>query len=170
MMPLATSDSASIWIGGCLAIAGTALGLLGSLAAGWLERKNQRHKLLRERYEEFAQCIAATLPWFARLGVCRNLEEVRSCQPPPESRRMILLALVYFPEFKGATGDYHNGLIEHYGFAVDSCGDPLAGLGTVGAIMAKRTADGLLKPADYTKRRQILDNLIEKHADKYTKS
>jgi hypothetical protein len=159
-------DASALWIGGGLALAGTALGLVGSLVAGWLERKNQRDRLLRERYEEMTQAIAATLPWFARLAACRNLDEVRLCPPPAESRRLVILSLVYFPEFKDVVAEYHNELIEHFGNAVDCCADRLVGGASIGAIMAKRghKSDG------FTHLRQRLDNLVEKYAAKYTKA
>jgi hypothetical protein len=162
-------DASSLWIGGGLALAGTALGLVGSLVTGWLERKNQRHRLLRERYEELTACIAAIGPWLHRLGSCRSLDEVKQVHPPLELRRMVILSLIYFPELKQAVALYNNACIQHFHRAVDACGHRWDGIASVGAIIAKMMNEKGEKDT-MQELRHILDLEIETHAEKYTKA
>lgn len=165
-----TEDASALWIGGGLALAGTALGLVGSLVSGWLERRNLRHRLLRERYEEFSEVLARTLPWFSQLAACRSFDEIRGCPPPPEAKRLHVLSLIYFPEFKEASADYNNSLIAHFHLAIDCSDHHLLGVATIGAVMAKLAKDGEIKPIDLTIKRQNLDDLVERYAKKYTKA
>ena len=111
-----------------------------------------------------ADCIAKTLLWFPKLAACSSVSDIRACLPT-EARRMVCLALLYFPELKNEVGDYSNGLTKHYHWTID-CFDPnfpaSAGAQTV------RQPDCKERTNEMTLLRQRLDNAIEKGAKKYT--
>jgi hypothetical protein len=160
--------NSNIWLGGVLALAGTVLGIVGSLASGYLERRNQRKRLLRQRYEEMTACIAATKTWLLHLIQCRTLDQVQQCPPVPEVRRLIVLSLLYFPEFKVKTTEYYNFLMEMYRLAVYLSATGSNTEWAVGAKMAKYRQESGRPSDELEKVSEALDDLIEKHAPEYT--
>jgi hypothetical protein len=86
-----------IIVGGAMALAGTIVSQTFGLLSGWVDRRHQRAIRQRERLEQLASAVSATLPWFQALSSCRTIEEIRANAPPPEARRINILALLYFP-------------------------------------------------------------------------
>jgi hypothetical protein len=164
------TDHGAIWIGGFLAILGTSIALAGPILNDLVGKRFRRQKLLRNRYEELTECVAVTLAWFPKLAECRSLDEVNKSYPPPESRRLCVLSMIYFPELKKSATDYHNALIAYYHAAVDCCDQPLIGVASVGALMAKRREERGETQDQIVVLRQRLDDIIEKYAVKYTKA
>ena|SRR5436190_6784048 len=84
----------SIIVGGALALAGTIVSQMLGLLSGWVDRRHQRDIRQRERLEQLASAVSATIPWFQTLASCRTIEELRANLPPLEARRINILALL----------------------------------------------------------------------------
>jgi hypothetical protein len=160
--------SGDIWIGGCLALAGTALGIFSSLAAGHFDRKNRRDRLVRKRFEELAQLLDVAKTYLLRLNQCHTFDEVAKEHPPAEVRRIVVLSLIYFPEFKVKAIEYHNFIMETYRLAVSLSPAEKKEGWPIGARLAKHWQD-IDQPRDKLQKvSEALDDLIERYAEKYT--
>jgi hypothetical protein len=172
---MADSDTINgIWIGGTLAIAAGAISgaiaVGGTLLADWRTRRNSRRQFLRERLEELAGCVARLNHWVARVHACTSLDELRENRPPDELQRVLVLALLYFPELKDAANAFHDGMIDIYHRSVDAAPATPHGL-TIGgylALIAKRSGhDPTATLGAFGPLRAQLFVLIEKHCSKY---
>jgi hypothetical protein len=125
----------SIIVGGAIALAGTIVSQTLGLLSGWVDRRHQRDIRQRERLEQLASAVSATILWFQTLSSCRTIEEIRANPPPLEARRISILALLYFPRLLEPAAAYTNGLIRYYHFCID-CFSPHAPA-TLGAQVAR---------------------------------
>lgn len=151
-------------VGGGLALVGTFVSQCVALLAGRIERRYQLRRLHLAKLEELADCVASLLTWNQKLSSCRTISDVHAAQPL-ESRRMVCLALIYFPALYDTVADYSNGLVSYYNFAVDCHqeGSPM----TLGAQIALHP-----QSAQWTGKllllRQAVDDAIVKAAQRYT--
>jgi hypothetical protein len=165
--PEATQEHATIialLIGGALALAGTVLSQFFGLWAGWIDNHRRHKALLRERFEELTQCLSNSLYWTSTIGSLRTVKEMHACPPPPETRRMFALTLIYFPELRAPVSDYVHILVEYQIWAV-GCADP-NGVEMVGEMMGRNPVCGQ-KMAEIRQSRERLDDAIEKAAPNY---
>lgn len=158
------TDIIALLVGGGLAIAGTVVSQVFGLLVGFLERRNKRRIVQRERFEELADCVAKTLEWFPKLSQCRSIAEFTNCQPPTDARRMVCLSILYFPELKIAVAEYSNGLARFYQWNVDWFNPKVPA--TIGA-QSSMAPDAKEENHRIIVLRQKLDNAIEQAASKY---
>ena len=121
-------------IGGGLALAGVVVTQIFALLSAHIERRHERAVRQRERLERLAEAVGSALPWYAALGKCRTLEEIKLAPPPPEARRAAMLAALYFPSLASPAAAFNNALLRLYNHAIDcfALGNPIS----VGASMA----------------------------------
>lgn len=160
-----STNTTALLIGGGLALAGTVVSQIFGLLSGWLDRRNKRRIVHRERFEELADCVAKTLLWFPKIGACRSISDIQAYGPPLESRRMICLAILYFPELKDAVTSYSNGLILYYHHVCDSFHPQIPASAGAQEAMSPDTAE---RNREVVVLRQSLDNALEKVAARYT--
>jgi hypothetical protein len=159
-----STNTTALLIGGGLALAGTVVSQVFGLFSGWLDRRHKRRVIHRERLEELTDCVAKTLLWFPKLSAGRTISDIQEAQPPTEARRMVCLAILYFPQLKNAVADYSNGLAKFYHWTTD-CFNPMAPA-SAGA-QAAMSPDCEQRNKEITMLRQKLDNEIEKEARRY---
>jgi hypothetical protein len=153
----------ALLIGGGLTLTGTVVGQLTTLFSGWIDRRHKVRILRRERFEELADCVSKSVLWFPKISACRTIEEINANGPPPEARRIMVLALLYFPELRDAAIDYTNGLIKYHGWICD-CFSP--------KVPASAGAQALMVSNQEPQKailllRNNLDHKIEEVARKY---
>jgi len=95
------------------AIAGAAIALcvvlvsqLVAMIQSRLERENRKHVLLRTKYEELGLCFLESMMLPAKMLLCTTQEETLAVTHQIDGNKMHLLALVYFPRLREATGKY----------------------------------------------------------------
>ena len=67
------------------------------------EAKNKdyaRQVLIRKKYEELAELIQQSEQWSSLLSECNNINELQQYNVFQPQRKALVLALIYFPEFK----------------------------------------------------------------------
>lgn len=98
------------------ALAGVALAQVVAMLQTWLERKNKREILLRTKYEELGQHFLESMKLPHTLMTCTSTEEILALTNQVSGNSAHLLALVYFPKLRSATGRY----IESYGNLIEA--------------------------------------------------
>lgn len=111
------------------AIISASSALLGALIAqsttivlSLLEKKRQKHILLRQKFEEMMMAFSESLVWIQDLNGSTSQESVFSLAQCPSARRALSLCLLYFREDLGdlanqyvlAQQSYYQGVITVY--------------------------------------------------------
>lgn len=152
---------------GLLALAGVFVGYFVQLASSHADRKERRHRLNREKFEEVCRCIQeSTVEMQTFLG--SQGEEALRFNPTAASNAHYL-CLIYFPELADVTRDYSNmaaifrSSLYGSGFRLD--------------VNASIGAQSAINDPDYPKRleqlqlqRAVVEGLIEELASKYVKA
>jgi len=96
-----------------IAIISASSALLGVIVASgiamlqsWLDRKNKREVLLREKYEELGLHFLDSMKLPGELLTCSSHEKTLAVTHQSSGNKAHLLALVYFPLLQQATGQY----------------------------------------------------------------
>lgn len=150
------------------AIAGAVIAQLVSIFRDILNKKHQRHILLREKYEELANLVTASQGWFTNQLGAMSLKELQG-QPPLDARKAMVLSHIYFPLLQEACQDYVNAcanfqvtLIDNHEFVEGK---------DAGTQAAHKNRTEFQKSASYLHQcRQRLDEQIINYARKYTKA
>ena len=93
-------------IGALLALLGVLVSQLVALLQAWLERKNKRQILLRTKYEELGVYFLDSMKFPHALMTCTNTEDILVLTHQTSGNKAHLLALIYFPLLRQATGQY----------------------------------------------------------------
>lgn len=88
------------------ALGGVALAQGVAMLQSWFDRQNKRDILLRTKYEELGLYYLESMKLPGALMLCKTREETLSIVLQPDGNKMHLLALVYFPLLRDATGKY----------------------------------------------------------------
>lgn len=93
-------------IGAALALLGVLVAQLVAMIQARLERQHKREILLRTKYEELGMCFLASMKLPEALLLCETHEQTLTVLHQTEANKAHLLALVYFPQLRQATGRY----------------------------------------------------------------
>lgn len=88
------------------ALSGVLLSQALSLLQTFLDRKHQRQKLLRQKYEEMTFLVQESLQYYNELNTTREYEQILSQPSNPRSQRARVLALLYFPQLEKELTSY----------------------------------------------------------------
>ena len=88
------------------ALGGVALAQGVAMFQSWLDRKNKREILLRTKYEELGLSFLSSMKLPEALLMCASHEETLTVTHQTDGNKAHLLALVYFPLLREATGKY----------------------------------------------------------------
>lgn len=98
------------------ALGGVALAQSVAMLQSWLDRRNKRQVLLRTKYEELGLHFLESMKLPHTLMTCTSTAEVLALTHQASGNSAHLLALVYFPKLREATGRY----IESYGSLIEA--------------------------------------------------
>lgn len=156
-----------IVIGALLALGGVLIAQLVAMLQAWLDRKNKREIFLRTKYEELGLLVLDSMKLPEDLLKCSSHEETLAVVRQIHANKAHLLALVYFPLLRQATGQY----IESYSalaLAAISLYNPQDR-----RILGTQVSDkpGYIEARDaHLAARNYLQNQIEIHSVTYAKS
>lgn len=88
------------------ALGGVALAQGVAMLQSWLDRNNKREILLRTKYEELGAHFLDSMKLPHALMTCMSTEDIRALTHQASGNNAHLLALVYFPLLRHATGQY----------------------------------------------------------------
>ena len=88
------------------ALGGVALAQGVAMLQSWLDRKNKREILLRTKYEELGLLVLDSMKLSEDLLKCSSHDETLKVLRQVDANKAHLLALVYFPLLRQATGQY----------------------------------------------------------------
>jgi hypothetical protein len=156
-------------IGGGLALSGTVVAQVFTLISSRIQRRHNRDVRQRERLERLADAVGAALPWYAALGRCRSLDEIKATPPPPEARRAAMLATLYFPSLTEPTAQFANALVQYHLHAIDcfSLGHPIS-VGASMAMVAQKDPEAKKLQEQSFHLRLALDKAIGDEASHYS--
>lgn len=157
-------------MGGALALAGSLASQLLTLVSARQQRTHERDMRQRQRLEQMADAITATIPYIQILGQCQCIEDLLKSRVPAEARKITMIAYLYFPELRDAAVDYSNYLNQYYIYALE-CWRVRPAPSSVGAamVMLQETNPKLKQFMDRGMDiRNELDNQISKVAARYS--
>ena len=96
----------SAWLPVLAALGGVALAQGVAMLQSWLDRRNKREILLRTKYEELGLLVLDSMKLPEDLLKCSSHEETLTVVRQIDANKAHLLALVYFPLLREATGQY----------------------------------------------------------------
>ena len=149
------------------ALGGVALAQCVAMLQSWLDRKNKRDILLRTKYEELGLHFLASMKLPGELLKCESHEATLEVVHQSDGNKVHMLALVYFPLLRPATGKYIQSYSE-LSFSAIALYNPddkrMLGLQVVGkqAYSDARNA--------HVAARDDLQDMIELHAAEYAKA
>ncbi len=88
------------------ALGGVALAQGVAMLQTWLDRKHKHEILLRTKYEELGELFLESMRLPHALMSVTKDEEIQVLTLQESGNKAHLLAMVYFPELKNATGKY----------------------------------------------------------------
>ena len=144
---------------GLIALSGVLVGYLFHFLTSHIDRRERRHRLLREKYEELCKNILDSTREVQDMTM--TLQTSVQPVPPVAPQKAHYLALVYFPELKQATADYSNACTNYHKFLLEArhiYGQP--------AKHPKFHAEA----ESVMEAKSRVDELIETHASRYTKA
>ena len=150
------------------AILGAVIAQLVSILRDILDKRHQRHKLLREKYEELARYITDSQNWFMEQIGAMSLRELKG-KPPVAARNAMVLAHIYFPALRESCQDYVNACANFQVTLINSH-DFTEGK-DAGTQAVHRDRDTFERAANQLHlARQRVDEEVIKYATRYTKA
>ena len=155
-----------VLIGGAVALAGAALGVVGSLLTEWIRTRKERQAYLQSKYEELSRLHLDASMWIAEFHAARGLSEVCSFKPSQDGRQALVLAWLYFPVLADPVTEYLNSLVRYYQWGLDHF-DPSLPM-SVGAQLT-RHADSDRMSAEVMRLRVAVDLAIQRNASTFAR-
>ena len=93
-------------VAGVSALLGVLVAQAVAMLQSWLERRNKREILLRTKYEELGSHVLDSMKLPQALLKCTSTEDIFETTHQASANNAHLLALIYFPELRYATGQY----------------------------------------------------------------
>ena len=88
------------------ALGGVIIAQVFSLLQLFLDKKHQKHKLLRQKYEEMMFYFSASLEWMARLNSCTTNTDIFALSQSSDARKALSICLLYFPDLVDDANNY----------------------------------------------------------------
>jgi len=154
-------------IGALLVLSGVFLSQIVAMFQSWLDRKNKREILLRTKYEELGLLVLDSMTLTEDLMMAANRAATIKALGQVQANKSHLLALVYFPLLRQATGQY----IESYAALAEAAislynpnDNRMLGTQVIDKPEFKKARD------QHLAARKHLQDQIEFHAVTYAKS
>lgn len=93
-------------ISAAAALSGVVISQLISLTQDFLNRKNQRRQLLREKYEDLLNHLNESISFSTTIMSSKTIEELTFNSQPISARRIYGLTLLYFPRLTNHSAEY----------------------------------------------------------------
>ncbi|EGQ8527949.1 TPA: hypothetical protein NKA88_004593 [Vibrio parahaemolyticus] len=151
------------------AVVGVLISQVSVLLKEHLSKKHLKQILLREKYEELADCIQAAMVASNQAAESTSISELMKFCINEPLRKAMSLSLIYFPEFKDAVGAFQNAYISHYDVMAKSYHREVNE--TVGTQAVFHNRKAYIETAErLVQTRHEIDLLVEKYAYKYAKA
>jgi hypothetical protein len=150
------------------AILGAVISQTTTFLISWIERKRQKHILLRQKYEEVMLSFSASLRWLQELNGSTSQEAVFALAQNQEARKMASLCLLYFHEDLGdAAKNYLLSQVSYYQALVSVYDEHNSSCTAGGQFMRK---DKKYKEVidDMFGKKNCLESLLVENSKKYT--
>lgn len=150
------------------ALSGVALSQVSAIVQAYLNRKHEKRKLLREKYEELANHVTESHLWATEILHASSFSQVSS-HTPVHARKAATLANIYFPLLRESSWNYLNASVILQLVVIDN--HEFVPGATAGAQAVHKNKAAFNEAGDRMhKARQELDDKIVEYADKYTKA
>lgn len=148
------------------ALLGSAIGQLGSVLMHWLERRQRRGELLRDKYEQLATYTSDLIDWARRAQQCTSLQEISSLSQPLPARHALTLTLIYFPNLKQQAIGLLNAAVEFQQAIAHAYTEQIPA--SAGAQAVVNNKDAYMRASDQLRSaRQAMDVALQKYAGTY---
>ena len=150
-------------------LSGVVISQIIPLTQDYLNRKNQKKQLLREKYEELFNHLNESLSYSRIVMSSKTIEEVTANSQPISARKVYGLTLLYFPKLTGhaieyleASIQFHNTICDGFKYVENFSAGAQALVHNEKATLAASEAQNIARHA--------LDMEIKRYADEYVRA
>jgi hypothetical protein len=154
-------------IAGVAALAGVIISQAISITLSFLDKRHQKHILLRQKYEQLMFLFQDSLMYIPAVQNCRTVAEIQQNAYSIPAGRALGLSHLYFPSLVDPLTGYQQSLISFYG-SVASVFDPNIPASAGAQLLISDESMSALKAVNKQKNK-TLSTLI-KNASNYTKA
>ena len=135
----------------------------------FLNRRHEKQKLLREKYEQMMFHFSASLEWIQRLNGSTNRSEMFALSQSTDARKALSLCLLYFPSLVESANSYILAQQAYYASIVTSFKEEIP-FGAGGQALAHDKQRHEAITSALFDRKNSFENLIVSTAERYTKA
>jgi len=96
------------------ALGGVIISQAISITLSIFDKKHQKHKLLRQKYEEMMFHFQDSLLYYNQVATCRTLDQLLQQTHSVPAQKALGLALLYFPNLESSFDNYVRSLVAYY--------------------------------------------------------
>ncbi len=147
------------------ALGGVIVSQIFSLIISVYDKKHEKRKLLRQKFEEMMFYFTMSFNWFQQINNCTSKKEIYSLAQSLESRKALTLCLLYFPELAEAANKYLVAQTDYYQSIVCSFNENINS--NAGAQSYAHSSTHLTVEKNLFDTKNYFENLIIKNSKKY---
>ncbi|WP_136526568.1 hypothetical protein [Geomonas ferrireducens] len=150
------------------ALAGVLISQAVTFLRSSLDKKHDRNKLLRQKYEEMMFHFTASLQYTKNLDSCTTKAEVLALSQAVDARKALSLCLLYFPDLVDASNAYVQGQVMYFVSLVTAYKDHIPF--NAGSQALVHDPQHQAVSDDLNRKKIYYENLIVSKAKYYTKA
>lgn len=133
------------------------------------DKKHDKNKLLRQKYEEMMFHFSASLEWIRDLDCSITRSEVLTRSQSKDARNALSLCLMYFPDLVDAANGYVYAQSMYYSSVVTSFRDGIPANAGAQALVHNKV-NHQKATANLIEKKNYYENVIVSNSKKYTKA
>jgi len=139
-----------------------------SLLLSIFDKRHEKKVLLRQKYEEMSFYFADSLEWIKMLhSASQSRQQLLSLTPPPESRKVLSLCLLYFPSLLDCANQYLYSQVQYFEFVAASFDETIPCNAGGQAVLQPNYQEHLDK---YLHKKEQFETLMRENVSKYIKA
>jgi len=151
------------------ALGGVIIAQTFSLLQSFLDKRHEKKKLLRQKYEEMMFHFSASLEWIQRLNSSITQEDVFALSQSSDARNSLSICLLYFPDLVDAANNYILSQQTYYESIVTSFKQEL-GFTAGGQALVHNKEKHEAATSNLFNKKNAFENLIVSTSKKYIKA
>ena len=151
------------------ALGGVIISQAFSLFRSFLDKRREKQKLLRQKYEEMMFHFSASLEWLQHIDGSTTKAEVFALSQSADARKALSICLLYFPDLVDTANNYILAQQAYYESIVTHFKQELGvTAGGQARVHNKEKHKSAIK--NLFSKKNVFENLIVSTAKKYTKA
>ena len=151
------------------ALGGVIISQAFSLFRSFLDKRHEKQKMLRQKYEEMMFHFSASLEWIQYLNGSTTQSEVFALSQSTDARKALSMCLLYFPDLVDIANNYILAQQSYYKSIVTSFKQEL-GFTAGGQALVRNKEKHEAATNNLFSKKNAFENLIVSNTKKYIKA